>query len=391
MNISSYNLQSNYTTESFNNYNNLSTAEIKSLINEVKKEYNTCIFTISSLNMLINQKETIIQDLINEIEESNIHNQVTSQSLIQSPLNQSRSDIKNTQNHSQTEIDKIKINQIDNKFKSQSNQFPEMNINHNTNSQDSNLNNNSTALKNQFQRKEKCNNKVKQLKQEIIQLRRSHNKEMEKIEKEEKEKTEKEIEKIEKEYMNHLTEMNDTNNKIISDIQSEIRYLQERLSQEMISIEEHEHILISIEKSVQKEMSYLKEAFQKFEYSLYKESITKEEISNIKVEIEKVIGRNEYVEYMKSILENKDLFCNEVSLTSKNIELSNKSILDKRDLHVNSSNNRYNNSIYSSGSDMLGVIDDDSDESLEVEDEIKINKVNCFKIDSFRRKNRLVN
>ena len=322
----------------------ISQKEMRTQLKLLKSNYNKALIDITNLNNEINQYDEDLNEQIEELENNN---------QIPSPLRSS-------------EDDKEIIIKEESKSK--------------------------------FQRNSKAGGNQKL---EIIQLNRAFKKELESIESIECAKTEQEIEIIQKLHLERLNKLSEDNDKLIKETQSNIRQLQETIEENTIDKTQHLAVVKQMEFEHNNEnikfQSLIMELNQQITYNL-----TKEDISILLNRINNTLGSyntllNSKVMDGMSISDNSNLF--KLNINS----LSNTNANNPK------SSNRYSNNSKSDDSEVSESIGEE-EENYDVEnefsnsdshdfeiddcvDEIRINKVNCLKIDSefFEKKNRFFN
>lgn len=233
---------------------------------------------------------------------------------------------------------------------------------------------------NKFQRNKKSS------KLEITQLRRNFNKETEKVKCEEEEKTVALIDEAERKHLDFLNKLKDENNQVISDLQAKIRVVNEKMNREYIDVDEHKRLVSQITKKHCIEMEYLN-------------NIKKEVLSEniIQLSRERLIELSNKLSGVANYKSEESKFHINISQSPAQGQPLNQPNAQLKSNRIPISSQRYKSENEANSEEEFEVEDEFSDDNSNFEiddcnDEIKINKVNCLKIDTefFEKKNRFL-
>ena len=213
-------------------------------------------------------------------------------------------------------------------------------------------------------------------------MKRNFIKEIEKVKGEEEEKTVALIDEAERRHLDFLNKLKDDNNQIINNLQARIREMNERICREQIDIDEHKRQLSQISKKHSVEMEYLNSILNE----VNSESIFQ-------------LSRERLIELTNRISAiNGDV---KFHINIGQTQLNNANSSQPKSNRIPISSQRYKSdnekSKDANSEEEFEVEDEFSDDNSNFEiddcnDEIKINKVNCLKIDTefFEKKNKFL-
>lgn len=367
--------------------------EMRLLMKKLRKDYNDALIEISDIYKDINEKDDLINETIEMLEASN---------QIASPLISMRS---SNSHENEDKPKQINLNTIEQEPKAKSNTFKDFK---NEKKNNSKLHNNTAVSitdtntevikpsSNQFNHRISGGTKLTaELKSELNHLKRNHEVQMRYLNKNHEERIEAQIRLLESDYNSSMIRLQEENDKTTKELQCQILKMKEDLADfdgKLMSAASHEKIIGQLYHEKNLEVQQYIDFITTLSHKVYNiESMEVSKVSSILSLITNFLGK--YNSHTGTEVKlNTEPSAKKINVLSLKSEKTGNQLCLTNRYSSHSKNKREEEDYYSDQEpeeeDDYSVSDEfDVDDNV---DEIRINKINCLKIDSefFEKKNK---